>query len=78
MGERITGNCTGIFALSFETSMLKICNLIKVRLSPSKKICVIYLIESPLKMMKSAFYFIFSFSRLKFLSQLFGHVGKMA
>ena len=31
---------------------------VKVGLSPSKKICVICLIESPLKMMKNAFYFI--------------------
>ena len=31
---------------------------IKVRLSPSKKICVVCFIESPLTMMKNAFYFI--------------------
>ena len=30
----------------------------KVRLLPSKKICVICVIESPLKVMKNAFYFI--------------------
>ena len=30
----------------------------KVGLPPSKKICVDYLIESPIKMMKHAFYFI--------------------
>ena len=30
--------------------------LFKVRLSPSKKICVICLIEIPLKIMKNAFY----------------------
>ena len=55
---------------------------IKVGLSPSKKICVIFLIESPLKMMKNAFYFIlkalFVFKLFKFLSRLFGHVGKTA
>ena len=56
------------------------CSLlgIKVRLSPFKKICVICLIESPLKMMKNAFYFIlkaiFILKIFKFLSQLFGHV----
>ena len=51
---------------------------IKVRLSPSKKICVICLIESLLKMMKNAFYFIlkaiFILKIFKFLSQFFGHV----
>ena len=39
---------------------------IKVGLSPSKKMCIICLIESHLKMMKNAFYFILkalSFSR---------------
>ena len=45
-----------------------------------KKNCVIYLIESPLKMMKNAFYFIlkalFVLKIFKFLSQLFGHEGK--
>ena len=55
---------------------------IKVGLSPSKKICVICLIESPLKMMKNAFYFIlkslFVLKIFKFLLRLFGHVGKTA
>ena len=55
---------------------------IKVGLSPSKKSCVICLIESPLKMMKNAFYFIlktlFVLKIYKFLSRLFGHVGKTA
>ena len=54
----------------------------KVGLSPTKNICVICLIESPLKMMKNAFYFIlkalFVLKIFKFLSQLFGYVGKMA
>ena len=31
---------------------------VKVGFSPSKKICLINLIESPLKMMKNAFHFI--------------------
>ena len=48
---------------------------IKVGLSSSKKICVIYLIESPLKMMKNVFYFIlkalFILKIFKFLSRLF-------
>ena len=54
----------------------------KVRLSTSKKTCVICLIESPLKLMKNAFYFIlkayFVLKIYKFLSRLFGHVGKTA
>ena len=53
---------------------------IKVGLSPSKKVCVICLIESPLKMIRNAFYFIlkalFVLKISKFLSQLFGHLGK--
>ena len=52
----------------------------KVGLSSSQKICVICLIESPLEMMKNAFYFIvkalFVLKIFKFLSRLFGHVGK--
>ena len=47
-----------------------------------KKSCVICLIESPLKLMKNAFYFIlkvlFVLKMFKFLSRLFGHVGKTA
>ena len=54
--------------------------LFKVGLSPSKKICVIYVTESPLKTMKNAFYFIlkafFVIKIFMFLSWLFGHVGK--
>ena len=46
--------------------------LLKVGLSPSKKISVICFIESPLKMMKNAFYFIlkalFILKMFKFLS----------
>ena len=60
----------------------EMCLGFKVGLPPSKNICVICLIESPLKMMKNAFYFILkALSVLKiftFLSQLFGHVGKTA
>ena len=55
---------------------------VKVGLSPSKNICVICLIESPLKMMKNAFYFIlkalFILKIFKFLPRLLGHVGKTA
>ena len=53
---------------------------IKVGLSPSKKICVIGLIGSPSKKMTNPFYFIlkalFVLKVFKFLSRLFGHVGK--
>ena len=55
---------------------------VKVRLLPFKKNCVISLTESPLKMMKNAFYFIvkayFIQKIFKILSQLLGYVGKMA
>ena len=54
----------------------------KVGLSPSEKNCVICFIESPLKMMKNAFYFIlkalFVLKIFKILSWLFGQVEKMA
>ena len=51
--------------------------LIKVGLSPSKKVCFIYFNESPLKMMKNAFHFmlkaLFVLKILKYLSWLFRH-----
>ena len=54
----------------------------KFGLSPSKKNCVIFLIGSPLRMMKTAFYFIlkalFIFKIFKFLSRLPGHAGRTA
>ena len=53
-----------------------------VGLSSSKKICVICLVESPLKMMKNVFYFILkalSFLKIfKFSSWLLGNVEKAA
>ena len=53
-----------------------------VGVTPSKNFFVIYLIESPLKMMKNNFYFILKahlvLKIFKFLSQHFGHVGKTA
>ena len=52
----------------------------KVGLSPFKKICIICLIENPLKMMKNSFCFIlkalFVLKIFEFLSRLFGHVQK--
>ena len=51
-----------------------------VGLSPSEKICVVCIIERPLKMMKNVFYFIvkalFVLKAFKFLSWLFGHVKR--
>ena len=45
-----------------------------------KKVCMICFIKSPLKLMKNAFYFIskalFVLKIFKFLSWLFGHVGR--
>ena len=55
---------------------------LKVRLTPLTKICIIWLIESPLKMMKNAFYFILKALSIlkifKFLSRHLGHVWKTA
>ena len=52
------------------------------KLSPSKKIVFICFNENPLKVMKSAFYFIlkalFVLKIFKFLSSRFGHVEEMA
>ena len=54
----------------------------KVGLSPSKTICIIWLIESPLKMMKNTFHFILKALSIlkifKFLSRHFGHLWKTA
>ena len=65
-----------------EHLLVTVPSFIKVGLSPSKKICVICLIESPLKMMKNVFYFIlkalFVLKIFKFLSRLFSHAGKTA
>ena len=50
-------NClllSGFLILFSKTMLINI----KVGLSPSKKICVICLIDSPLEVMKNAFYFI--------------------
>ena len=56
--------------------------MLKAGLSPSKKNCVICLIESSLKMMKNTFYLIlkalFVLKIFNFLSRLFGHIEKTA
>ena len=46
---------------------------LKVALSPFKKNCVIFLIESPLKMMKNAFCFIL---KARFLLKLFKFLSR--
>ena len=55
---------------------------VKAGLSPSKNVCVTFLIETPLKVIKNVFYFalkaFFILKMFKFLSQHFGHVGKTA
>ena len=60
--------------------MIDIESNFKVGLSPSEKIP--FQKESPLEMMKNAFYFIvkafFVLKIFKFLSRLFGPVGKTA
>ena len=64
------------------TSMTGSKETLKVGHSPCKKNCVICFIESPLKILKNVFYFIwkslFVLNILKFLSWPFGHVGKKA
>ena len=61
-------------------SMSKTITMRSLRVSPSKKMCVICLIENPLKIMKNTFYFtleaLFVLKIFKFLSWLFGHIGK--
>ena len=64
-------------------SSIKECQISKVGLSPSKKMYVISFIESPLKMMKTAFFYfilkaLFVVNIFKFLSWLFGHAEKTA
>ena len=53
---------------------------LKLGLSPSEKICVVWFVESHVKMMKNVFYFIlkavFDLKIYKILSWLFGHVEK--
>ena len=62
---------------------MKYCFSIRVGLSPSKKDCVICLVESPLKMMKNVFNFVLkAFLVLEifksFSSRHYGHVGETA
>ena len=85
MINKIRPECKIISAPALPEYSRNYNNLIEklnVELSPSKKICVLCLIESPLKMIKNVFYFIlkalFVLKIFKFLSWLFGHVGKTA
>ena len=56
--------------------------LLKSDFQPPEKICFICFIESPLKTVKNAFYFILKallvLKIFKFLPLLFGHVVKIA
>ena len=66
-----------------KTSVLgSLFNKVEVGLSPSKRFFAACLTENPLKIMKNAFYFIlkalFVLKIFKFLSRLFGHLGKTA
>ena len=60
--------------------LYKVLETLKLDSHHPKKICIICLIESPLKMMKNGFYFIlktlFLFKIFKFLTWLIDHVGK--
>ena len=75
-------NRMGIIRWSYHKERSFASYYFEVGLSPSKKVFVLCLIESPLKMMKNAFYFIlkafFGPNIFKYLSPLFGHVGKTA
>ena len=59
-GEQLLGGNCPVFYLTliFEKNLKVLITQFKVRLSPFKKICVVCLIESPLEMMKNAFYFL--------------------
>ena len=61
-------------------SLLQLETKIKAELSPCKKAVFICFYESPLKMMKNAFYFmletLFIPKIFKYLSSLFGYVEK--
>ena len=69
--------CIIIYSFVCQFSLHYYWYCFKVRLPPSKTICVICLIESPLKVMKNPFYFtlkaLFVLKIFKFLSWLFGH-----
>ena len=55
-------------------------NFLKAGFSPSKKVCFIFFNDSPLNMMKNAFYFIikalFVLKIFKILFNFCGHIGK--
>ena len=71
---------SNLLLIAFET--MRLLQTFKVGLSPSRKNCVICFVESPLKIMRNAFYFIlkalFVLKIFMFLSRRFGHVGKTA
>ena len=73
--------CKGLLTFSGDIVELYFTRILKSNSHPPKN-CFIYVNESLLKMVKNAFYFIlkafFVLKIFKFLSQLFGHVGKTA
>ena len=65
---------------NFLTNFIFLFGSLKSNSHLSKKICFVYFNESPLEMMKNAFYFIskalFDLKIFKFLSRLFGLIEK--
>ena len=78
--DRPLTNKINVWAL--EKIMLYTSAFLKSDSHVPNSFCVICLIESPLEVMKNAFYFIlkalFVFKIFMFLSQHFGHVGETA
>ena len=70
------------FILVFSKSIISVACSLKIGLSTSLKLRIIWFIDSPLKIMKNAFYFmlkpLFVLRLFKFLSWLFDHVRKKA
>ena len=70
------------FYFSFNYLGLQQIKVLKVGLSPSKKVSFVCSNGRPLKMMKNAFYFILKALSIlkifKFLPKLFGQIGKRA
>ena len=68
--------------MSHSFILFKFQNNLKLDSHLPKKVCIIWLIESPLKIMKNVFYFVlkalFFLKIFKILSWIFGLVGKTA
>ena len=73
--------CGNYLEASSHSQMFFKIGVFKIGLPPpKKKVCYLLVIERPFKIMKNAFYFVlkalFILKGFKFLSRLFGHVGK--